>query len=98
MGAGAPDLRGLTPDEAWRVCYLDGVGLTVVVSDAVEVRGCDRSRMRVIEQWPGPGARMEDRAVTVRVDPADGGDATGVREPRRPAPPPARDGTPAPPP
>jgi hypothetical protein len=71
MGAGAPDLRGLTPDEAWRVCYLDGVGLTVVVSDAVEVLGCDRSRMRVIEQWPAPGVRMEERAVTVRVDPAE---------------------------
>jgi len=83
----APDLYGLVPDEASRVCYGEDLGLTVIVSDMVEVCGWDSSRVRVTKQWPSPGSRMDSRSVTVCVDILDGGDAAGVREPRRPCPP-----------
>jgi hypothetical protein len=83
----APDLYGLSPDEARRVCYGRDLGLTVTVADMVEVRGCDPSRARVTEQWPSPGSRMDSTTVVVLIDVLDGGDEAGVREPRRPSPP-----------
>jgi hypothetical protein len=82
----APDLCGLAPDEAHRVCYGEDLWLTVIVSDMVEVSGWDSSRVRVAKQWPSPGGQMDSRSVTVCVDILDGGDEAGVREPRRPSP------------
>jgi hypothetical protein len=83
----APDLLGLSPDEARRACYLRDLGLTVTVADMVEVRGFDPDRVGVTEQWPSPGSRMDSRTVIVLIDILGGGDEAGVREPRRPSPP-----------
>jgi hypothetical protein len=83
----APDLSGLSPDDAWRVCYLQDLGLTVRVADMVEVSGLDPSRARVTKQWPSPGSRMDATSVTVLIDIVEGGGEAGVREPRRPSPP-----------
>ena len=82
----APNLYGLSPDEARLVCYDRALGLTIRVADMVEVRGWDPSRVRVTEQWPIPGSRMDSEGVTVLVDIVEGGDEAGVREPRRPSP------------
>jgi hypothetical protein len=84
--ARAPDLCGLSPDEARRVCYARDLGLTVTVADMVEVRGFDASSVRVTEQWPSPGSRMDSKGVIVLIDILEGGDEAGVREPRRPSP------------
>jgi hypothetical protein len=84
---GAPDLYGLGPDEATRVCYGQDLWLTIKVADMVEVSGWDPSRVRVTRQWPSPGSRMDANAVVVWVDIIDGGEEAGVREPRRPSPP-----------
>lgn len=85
--ATAPDLYGLAPDEASRVCYSEAVGLTIIVGDMVEVNGWDSSRVRVTKQWPSPGSRMDSRSVSVYIDIVGGGGEAGVREPRRPSPP-----------
>lgn len=82
----APDLYGLSPDAARLVCYDRALGLTIRVADMVEVRGWDPSRVRVTEQRPTPGSRMDPEGVTVLVDIVEGGDEAGVREPRRPSP------------
>jgi hypothetical protein len=85
--ARAPDLYGLAPDEASRVCYLEALGLTIIVGDMVEVNGWDSSRVRVTQQWPRPGSRMDSRSLSVYIDIVGGGGEAGVREPRRPSPP-----------
>ena len=82
----APDLYGLVPDDAARVCYEQDLTVTINVADTVEVRGWDPARVRVTEQWPSPGSRMDDTSVVVLVDIVDGGDDAGAREPRRPSP------------
>jgi hypothetical protein len=81
----APDLCGLAPDDARRVCYAGDLGLTIDVADVVEVSGWDPSHVRVTEQWPSPGSRMNSTTVVVWIDIVDGGDEAGAREPRRPA-------------
>jgi hypothetical protein len=85
-GARAPDLYGLVPDQASRVCYSEDLGLTIIVGDMVEVNGWDSSRARVTEQWPSPGSRMDSRSVSVVIDIVEDGGEAGVREPRRPSP------------
>ena len=85
--ARAPDLYGLAPEEASRVCYWEALGLTFIVGDMVEVNGWDSSRVRVTKQWPSAGSRMDSRSVSVFIDIVEGGGEAGVREPRRPSPP-----------
>ena len=91
----APDLYGLVPDDAARLCYEQDLAVAINVADMVEVRGWDPARVRVTKQWPSPGSRMESKTVIVRVDIVDGGDVAGVREPRRPSPPLRSPGVPA---
>ena len=83
----APDLLGLRPDDARLVCYEQDLAVAIEVADTVEVLGWDPARVRVTEQWPTPGSRVDSRNVVVLVDIVDGGDDAGVREPRRPSPP-----------
>jgi hypothetical protein len=47
---GAPNLYGLGPDDATRVCYGRALWLTITISDMVEVCGWDPSRVRVTRQ------------------------------------------------
>ena len=82
----APDLYGLVPDDAARLCYEQDLAVAINVADMVEVRGWDPARVRVTEQWPSPGSRMDSKTVVVLVDIVDGGDDAGVRESQRPSP------------
>jgi hypothetical protein len=43
--------------------------------------------VRVTQQWPSPGSRMDSRSVSVVIDIVEDGGEAGVREPRRPSPP-----------
>ncbi len=88
----APDLLGLMRDKARLVCYEQDLAVAIRVADMVEVRGWDPARVRVAQQWPPPGSRVESRTIVVLVDIVDGGDEAGVREPRRPSPPPRAPG------
>ncbi len=55
----APDLLGLMPDDARLVCYEQDLAVAIRVADMVEVRGWDPARVRVAQQWPPPGSRVE---------------------------------------
>ena len=67
----APDLLGLTPEEAYRDCYRRHLELDFVPASWLVKDG---KVWRVIEQSPTPGTRMTSKRLRVRVSvDADGG-------------------------
>ncbi|MGK5113653.1 MULTISPECIES: hypothetical protein [unclassified Geodermatophilus] len=81
----APEVVGLPPDDAARVCLALSLDVSIDNQWQVDWWGWESPTARVVEQWPHPGSPTT--AVRVRVGFGGGADGAGVREPRRPSPP-----------
>ncbi len=83
----APELVGLHPDHAARLCSKRGLELIIEDAEWVSSSWGHGQPGRVTEQVPSPGVPMSSRAIVVRVSLRDRQGGAGAREPRRPLPP-----------
>ena len=83
----APNVLGLHPDDAARICYAADLEFVVENYDAMVWWGWDQPGARVVEQRLGPGNPLTSATVIARVGFAGRADAAGVREPQQPVPP-----------
>ena len=81
-----PDIVGLTVAEGLRAAADADVVLTAADSDGPPPQATQSAQWRIVWQLPTPGSRR-NRGEQVLVGYNDqGGDLSGVREPRRPLP------------
>ena len=76
--ATAPDVLGLHPDDAARVCLGRDLELSVENAGDIMWWGWDQPCAQVAEQWPAPGSNMNSKTLVVRVRFIGGTGAAGV--------------------
>ncbi len=76
--ATAPDVLGLHPDDAARVCLAQDLELSVENAGDMMWWGWDQPGAQVAEQWPAPSSRMSSKTLVVRVGFIGGTRGAGV--------------------